>query len=144
MIPSSQALKTMLSTDIFMYNLFEGGNYFETAEEFIRLNKIFSPVGFLAQLYLWIDMLISPLITLVTAIMYQEPPGVFSLMSIHKTVTLWQDWITYRDLKKKIHEWTLLVKSIGGPFISTNDPEYHAYVYADAMQRIHYSFFPKK
>ena len=142
MIPSGRNLKSRLNKDIFLYNLFED-DYFESAEEFIRLNKIFNPEGLIEKVSLWIDMIISPLITIITAIVYQESPGLFSALGFHKTITYWMDWISYHNLKKRIHEWTSIVQSIGGPFISTNDPVYHAYVYADGMQRIRYSFFPK-
>jgi hypothetical protein len=62
-------------------------------------------------------------------------------MTIHKTVSLWVDWIRYKELDSEIHEWIKIVKSNGGPFISTNDVSYHTYVYADGMQRL-YNTFP--
>jgi len=77
------------------------------------------------------------------AIYNREPPGIFNMLSIHKTITLWQDWFEYQTLTKHVHRWMNIVRPIGGPFIATNDPDYHVYVYADAMQRIYYSFFPK-
>jgi hypothetical protein len=42
-----------------------------------------------------------------------------------------------RQLRSEIHMWISLVRSIGGPFIASNDAEYHVFVYADAMQRLH-------
>jgi len=143
MIPHQNHLKSRVTSESLAYVITRGETYFETAEEFVRLNKIFSYEGIFAYVSLWADMIISPLITILMAIYYQEPPGIFSVLSIQKTVNLWRDWFLYEQIKKEVHEWTQIVKSIGGPFISTNDPTYHIYVYADAMQRIHYSFFPK-
>lgn len=143
MIPHQSHLKSRVTSESLAYVITRGETYFETAEEFVRLNKIFSYQGIFAYVSLWADMIISPLITILMAIYYQEPPGIFSVISIQKTVNLWSDWFLYEQIKKEVHEWTQIVKSIGGPFISTNDPTYHIYVYADAMQRIHYSFFPK-
>ena len=118
-------------------------DYFEIAERYAQLRKKFNPDGYLGIISLWVEMIVSPLITFVMAIYNQEPPGIFNMLSLHKTITLWQDWFEYQTLTKHVHRWMNIVRSIGGPFISTNDPDYHAYVYADAMQRIYYSFFPK-
>ena len=118
-------------------------DYFEIAENYAQLRKKFNPDGYLGIISLWVEMVISPIITFVMAIYNQEAPGIFNMLSLHKTITLWQDWFEYQTLTKHVHRWMNIVRSIGGPFISTNDPDYHAYVYADAMQRIYYSFFPK-
>ena len=118
-------------------------DYFGIAEEYTELHKKFNPGGYLGIISLWVEMVISPLIMFVMMIVNQEPPGIFNMLSIHKTITLWQDWFEYQDLRHHVHRWMNIVRSIGGPFIATNDPSYQAYVYADAMQRIYYSFFPK-
>ena len=118
-------------------------SYFEIAEDYTEFNKKFNPSGYYSIISLWVEMIISPIISIIIMIVHQEPPGIFNMLSIHKTITLWQDWVEYQTLKHHVHRWTNIVRSIGGPFIATNDPDYHAYVYADAMQRIYYSFFPK-
>lgn len=118
-------------------------DYFGIAEAYTELHKKFNPDGYLGIISLWVEMVISPLVMFVMMIMNQEPPGIFNMLSIHKTITLWQDWFEYHDLRRHVHRWMNIVRSIGGPFIATNDPSYQAYVYADTMQRIYYSFFPK-
>lgn len=118
-------------------------DYFEIAEQYTQLNTKFNPDGYLGKISLWVEMIVSPIVTFIMMIVNQEPPGIFNMLSFHKTITLWQDWFEYQDLKRHVHRWMNIVRSIGGPFIATNDPVYQAYVYADAMQRIHYSFFPK-
>jgi len=79
---------------------------------------------------------VSPLITIVTSIWNLEMPSVFSMYSFYKTFNIWAEWFEYMILQHEIHEWKRLVKSIGGPFIATNDPAYHSYVYADGMERL--------
>ena len=113
--------------------------HFETAEEFVQLNKVFTKDNLLDRIMVWFEMVISHLLTLLSALYYGEAPSIFTMMSLYKTVSMWNDWIYFQFLKAEVHEWTSIVKSIGGPFIATNDPVYHAYVYADGMQRIHYA-----
>jgi hypothetical protein len=118
-------------------------NYFEIAEQYTELKKKFNPSGFYDTISLWVEMIISPIISFVMMIVHQEPPGILNMLSLHKTISLWYEWFEYQDLKRHVHRWMNIVRSIGGPFIATNDPSYQAYIYADNMQRIYYSFFPK-
>jgi hypothetical protein len=137
MIPSTKTLKTRLTSNVLAQSILNYTEYFETAEEFVQMNKIFTKDNLFDRIMIWVDMVISPLITLFSAAYYGEAPSIFSMMSLYKTMSMWNDWIYFQILKSEVHEWTGIVKSIGGPFISTNDPTYHVYVYADAMERIH-------
>lgn len=123
--------------------ILNNSDYFEDAEEYSKIRKIFNPETYYGKISLWVEMIISPLINLFMTFYRQEPLGIFGILSIHKCVSLWNDWFRYRELQLKIQQWKEIVRSIGGPFISTNDPDYQSYVYADGMQRIFYSFFPK-
>ena len=114
-------------------------DHFETAEDYVEMNKVFTKESWLDKVFLWFDMVINPLMTLISAVLYGEAPSIFSIMGLYKTISMWNDWIYFQLLKDEVHEWTGIVKSIGGPFIATNDPVYHAYVYADGMQRLHYA-----
>ncbi len=68
------------------------------------------------------------------------------MFSLMKTYQLWIDWLRFRELREKVDNWKMKVKSVGGPWISTNDPDYHVFVYADGMERIKYALRsrPKK
>jgi hypothetical protein len=132
-------VKNRVTPQILSTIILSRSDYFETAEEFIEMNKVFVKDTLIDRVMLWIDMVISPLITLISAVYYGEAPSIFSVMGLYKTFSMWNDWIYYQILKSEVHEWTSIVKSIGGPFIATNDPVYHVYVYADGMQRIHYA-----
>jgi hypothetical protein len=49
--------------------------------------------------------------------------------------------VEFDSLNSEIREWTRIVKSVGGPFISANDSTYHVFVYADAMERLRSGLF---
>ena len=68
--------------------------------------------------------------------------GVFTIISIHKAVTKWQQYLRYLQLETVTNEWKEIVTSTGGPSISTNDDTYIMYVFADAMQRLRNRLFP--
>jgi hypothetical protein len=111
-------------------------NYFQIADEYVSLQKIFSRDTLLGKLELWIEMIISPLIQFGMAIWNQKVPDMFQMMSLQKCFQLWKDWFRMREIRSEIHIWMKIIRSIGGPFISSNDAEYHVFVYADGMQRL--------
>lgn len=135
MIPANKELKSKLSLENAGYLILHSG-FFETAEEYVRLQSVFLKESLLDRVMLWIEMLISPLISIGMCLYNGEPPSIFTMMGFHKTFLLWNDWISYKLLSAEIHEWTKIVRSTGGPFISTNDPTYHVFVYADGMERL--------
>jgi hypothetical protein len=112
-------------------------NYFTIADEYVSLQRIFSRDTLLEKLELWIEMIITPLFMIVSAILNMSMPDMFQMMSLQKCVQLWKDWFRMRELRSEIHNWMKIVRSVGGPFISSNDAEYHVFVYADGMQRLH-------
>jgi hypothetical protein len=86
-------------------------------------------------------MIVSPLISLCIFLYTQETPSIFTMLSTHKAITLWVEWFEFTSLNSEIREWTKIVKSVGGPFISANDSTYHVFVYADAMERLRCGLF---
>ena len=116
--------------------------YFQDAGEFVELTKIFTCENIFDKILLWVDMIIYPLYVL-----YQlwklnfSPMFIFSLM---KTYELWIKWFRLRELVGKINTWKNIVKSLDGPWISTNNPDLHVFVYADGMERILHSLKLKK
>ncbi len=108
-------------------NPIEQKPYFSMANEYLTLKKKIS-------LFLIVDMILYPLY-----IYYQLFQGDYSPMyvfGIVKAYTCWKDLFRYFQLQTEIETWFFIVKLFGGPWISTNDSEYHIYVYADAMERI--------
>jgi hypothetical protein len=126
---------------VIQYFVLNNTSYFAIAEEYVTLQETFIKDTFIEKLFLWFDMFIYPAYLVITTILYNQVLSIMTIASIHKTVTIWLQYLKYRTLSRKIHEWTNIVRSVGGPFISTNDPTYHVYVYADGMQRLHDSLF---
>jgi magnesium-transporting ATPase (P-type) len=127
---------------INQYLILNNSNYFAVAEEFTILDQLFKQDTVFEKLNFWIDMVIYPIINLISIIVYNQRMGIFTIISIHKTVTKWQQYIRYLQLKSETNEWKEIVNSIGGPSISTNDDTYIMYVFADAMQRLRNRLFP--
>jgi hypothetical protein len=126
------------------YTLLNIRNYFEIAEEYAILEKQFTNDTLYKKVNFWFDMFLYPFGLLVSILYFGQSMGIFTVMSIHKTVTKWQTYLHYLLLKSQIHEWKSVVNSIGGPFISTNDNAYQSYVYADGMQRLYDSLLGRR
>jgi hypothetical protein len=144
MIPSNLEIRKRTTVDGCYEILMRPKNYFALADEYVSLQKIFSRDTLLGKLELWIEMVISPLIQLILAIWNQKIPDMFQLLSLQKCGQLWKDWFRMREIRTEIHSWIKIVRSIGGPFIASNDAEYHVFVYADGMQRLHDSLLVSK
>lgn len=127
-------------SQLHQYLILNRRDYFALAEEYVMLNQIFQKETFLEKLSLWVDMLIYPIFLIASIFLYNQKFSVFTVMTIHKVVSLWVDWIRYLELQFETHEWMNIVRANDGPFISTNDPKYHMYVYADGMQRLNNAF----
>jgi hypothetical protein len=130
--------------EINQYLILNKKRYFEIAEEFVNLGQLFKLETLFEKLSFLVDMIIYPLYTLFSIVIYNQRMGIFTIMSIHKTVTKWQQYFRYVQLRTEINEWKSIVMSVGGPFISTNDDTYNSYVFADGMQRLHDSLFEYK
>ena len=111
-------------------------NYFELADEHVELQSIFVKDNWFGILGNWMDMVVYPVFSVVMYFAYAQTPSIFTMLSLHKTITLWRQWFRFKIITYEIREWMNIIRSIGGPYISTNDPTYHVFVYADAMQRI--------
>ena len=130
-----------MTTFINQYLVLNNSNYFEIAEEFILLEQLFKKDTIFEKLTFWIDMVIYPLINMISIIVYKQQMSLFTIMAIHKTVTKWGQYIRYLKIKSQTDEWKEIIQSTGGPVISTNDETYIMYVYADAMQRLRNRLF---
>lgn len=90
---------------------------------------------------LWMDMIIYPIYTVINWFISEF--SMLSLIGLTKTYQLWLDWFRFKSLGKQVRSWTNIVRSVGGPFISSNEAEFHVFVYADGMERIRESLNPK-
>ena len=136
MIPTSRQLKQRMNSLVGSYFVMNSHSFFEVAEEFVELQKKFVKDTLYERVFLWIEMLVSPVSAIAMCFWNNEAPSVFTSISFYKCIMLWFDWIKFTILTHEIRDWTRIVRAAGGPFISTNDSDYHVYVYADAMERL--------
>lgn len=100
------------------------------AEDYVTLSRVFdSP-----DPWTYLDFFF-PLI-LIGMWFFSGSVDFMALTSLFRSFKLWYDYYRYRTLQSEIHEWSQIIDAVGGPFISTNDPTYQAYIHADGMQRI--------
>lgn len=118
------------------YLLWNARNYFNDAEEYIRLLDTFEEIS----IWTIFDM-VYPIFLILITIVTKKGPDIFSLLGLHKTIVIWKSYFTFLSLERHFREWKAIVNAVGGPFISTNDVRYMPYVYADGMQRIHTKTF---
>ena len=111
--------------------------YFELADEYIHLKEKFHCEGILDTLYLWSDMVFYPLYIVIQLCMLEI--SIVYIFNLIKTYQLWMDWFRLQELEVQVQMWKDTVRSMGGPWISSNDPVYHTFVYADGMERIKHS-----
>ena len=130
-------------SEVAQHIILHSTNYFQVAEEFVKLNKLFRQETLLEKLNFWIDMVFYPLYLILSTIWFEQPVGMFTMLSIHKTVSKWQQYLKFLQLKSETDEWKRLIQSIGGPFISTNDDTYHMFVYAHGMQQYYNTLFSR-
>jgi hypothetical protein len=131
-----------MTLHVNQYLILNNTDYFAVAEEFIMLEQLFKKDTIFEKLSFWIDMVIYPIINLLSIILYNQQIGIFTVISIHKAVTKWQQYLRYLQLKSETDTWKEIVNSTGGPNISTNDDTYIMYVFADGMQRLRNRLFP--
>ena len=116
-------------------------DYFSDAAKFVELQELFVVDSIFDKAQLWLNMLIYPLLTVISVLFYGSEASIFSVFEFYKCATLWSQWFQFRELVQRVSKWSKLVHFIGGPFISTNDARYHVFIYADGMQRLENSIF---
>ena len=123
------------------YMILNRTDYFAVADEIIKLTQLFKRETVIENLNFWVDMVIHPLVTVGSVLFLNQDLGMFTILTIYKTITKWQQYFRYVELTYQTKEWKQIVTLAGGPFISTNDETYHMYVYADGMQRLYNLLF---
>lgn len=113
--------------DYFIRNAKE---YFVLAQDYVTLSHVFDSPDYWTYLDFFFPFILIGMWVVSGEIDFM------SLTSLFRSFSLWYDYFRYRTLKSEIHEWSQIIDAVGGPFISTNDPIYQSYVYADGMQRI--------
>ena len=122
------------------YLIYNAKPYFQEADEFIRLSKTYAK----QDLMILFDMYASPLILILTVILTKKPPSMISLLGLHRIFQVWIEYFSYKTLRTQFYEWSHIVNAVGGPYIATNDPQYHPYVIADGMHRTQTALFTNR
>ena len=135
MIPTNQDLRKRITLKGSSYILLEF-DYFKKAETFVQLQTIFLQESYVGKISLWVDMVVSPIISIIMFFINGETPSMFTLLSFQKCGKLWYQWFEFKILAEDIRIWREIIQEAKGPFIATNDPTYQVYVYADAMERL--------
>lgn len=108
---------------------------FEIAERFIQLRKQCNPKSIAERMTLITDMIVMPVITFFFIILKNH--DIFMVVSaVSKAFSAWQEWIEYNNLRLLVQKMYLHTALVGGPFITTNDPSYMPYVFAEAVYRV--------
>lgn len=121
---------------ITQYLILNKRNYFAIAEEYIQLHQLFKTDTFYEKLSLCMKLVGN----LLMSILWKSQPLSISF-TIYRMVEDWKQYIRYLEVKHFMNEWKQIVRSAGGPYISTNDEMWLPYVYADGMQRLHNQLF---
>lgn len=111
--------------------------YFALSEEYVELKKKFHCEELMDTLYLWFDMVLHPIYIVIRLCMLDF--SAMYVLTLIKTYQIWIDWLRLQELERQVETWRSTVRSLGGPWISSNNPDLHVFVYADGMERIRYS-----
>jgi hypothetical protein len=112
-------------------------NYFDLVDEYVGLKEKFKCESPLETIHLWIDMVFYPIYIVFKLCMLDF--SISNILTFVQTYNLWIDWFRLQELEAKFETWKKTVRSLGGPWISSNTLELQPFVYADGMERIRYS-----
>ena len=107
---------------------------FQLAERYIQLRKVCVPTLWSDWVTRISDMILMPMITVFLCV--ARGLDIMMIVStLQNMYSAWSQWFEYSDLRLKVQMMMLHTVRVGGPFISTNDPTYMPYVFADAVVR---------
>jgi len=107
---------------------------FKAADRYIVLRDICIPREFTKKIQRINDMILMPLITLF--LFFTGTVDVFVVLSSGMTMyRSWSEWNEYTELRFEMQRFRIRMAQVGGPFITTNNPKYMPYVWADAVVR---------
>lgn len=109
-------------------------NPFHIAERYIQLRKRCSPDTWLDTASRVNDMILLPLIALFR-IFLGNRDILMVASTLMKAFYAWREYIEYYSLRLQVQMMMLQTALAGGPVITTNDPAYLPYVFADAVYR---------
>lgn len=107
---------------------------FQTAERYIQLTKVWETDEWVHSIKHINEMILMPLIAFFSYCAgYSDI--MFCLSTFVGATSAWTEYAEFVELKFVMQRMELQARRVGGPFISTNDPTYMPYVWADAVTR---------
>jgi hypothetical protein len=108
---------------------------FESAERYIQLRSKYVPQSWGDTVLRVQDLILAPMLVLVLTL---TGKGDFSMLvtTLYRTYQSWSEWFELTTLRFEVQRMYLTAMKAGGPFITTNDPVYMPYVWADAEVRV--------
>ncbi len=80
------------------------------------------------------DLILTPFIAIF--LFFLDRADLISMLSTaFATWKAWSEWFKFSTLRFEVQRMYLETMAHGGPYITTNDPDYLPYVYADAVVR---------
>ena len=108
---------------------------FQTAERYIQLSNVWETGEWVPLIKHINEMILMPLIAFFSySVGYSDV--MFCLTTAVGAMNAWSDYTEFIELKFAMQRMELQARRVGGPFISTNDPTYMPYVWADAVTRL--------
>ena len=107
---------------------------FQSAERYIQLTKVWDSGEWVPLIKHINEMILMPLIAFFCYFIgYSDI--MFCLSTAVSAMNAWAEFTEFVELKFMMQRMELQARRVGGPFISTNDPTYMPYVWADAVTR---------
>lgn len=108
---------------------------FQSAERYVQLSKVWESDEWAPMIKHINEMFLMPLIAFFSySIGYSDI--LFCLTTFASAINAWSEFTEFVELKFMMQRMELQARRKGGPFISTNDPTYMPYVWADAVTRL--------
>jgi len=108
---------------------------FESAERYIQLRSKYVPQTWGDTVLRVQDMILAPMLVVVLTLTGKgDLPMLAS--TLYRTYQAWSEWFELTTLRFEVQRMYLTAMKSGGPFITTNDPFYMPYVWADAEVRV--------
>jgi hypothetical protein len=108
---------------------------FQTAERYIQLSNVWESNEWVPLIKHINEMILMPLIAFFSyCVGYSDI--MFCLSTFVGAMSAWTEYAEFVELKFVMQRMELQGRRVGGPFISTNDPTYMPYVWADAVTRL--------
>ena len=108
---------------------------FQTAERYIQLTKVWETDEWVPLIKHINEMILMPLIAFFSYCAGYSDIR-FCLSTFVGATSAWTEYAEFVELKFVMQRMELQARRVGGPFISTNDPTYMPYVWADAVTRL--------